>query len=452
MTYAPGTERPVGVLDQQTRADSDRPQGLKARSGVSGLGYPNLGFDPAPGSTDSVHDLCVKLTSCAKVLEESHGLVTKLMDGSFWEGDAAVAFREELDGGPLPLNLKNAAHSIRKAVRHLDRWEGELAEFQCRAKRLEKDAEDARAVLDAANGRASRAKNDPDLHEKGSRRDTARKSLAHANTAVDDARADLDAIITRAKRVAEEHEEKARYRAGRIADATQKLAPQEPGFFDEALDWVGDNLPDILSWTAAVIGIIALFVVSGGTAAAVLLLFAAALSAGAVVTRLTDPAVRASLWDGFRRGEFDADFWSNTIGVAADGLGMLPGLGAAAKGAPVMFRSVGETGELLTMGERITAAGNTTMASAKEFADLRNPFTEWVVEKAPRLTGAVEVGEKVAPWAGLTTASYGLAASLNDSLDNDTVSSAGTGVDGFFLGPIGTAETVDLVRRVFGPV
>ncbi|MGW1874581.1 hypothetical protein [Streptomyces sp. NPDC001975] len=452
MTYTPGTERPSGVLDQQTRADYDKPQGLKARSGVSDADCPNLGFNPAPGSTDSVHDLYVKLTSCAKVLEESHGLVTKLMDGSYWKGDAAVAFREELDGGPLPLNLKNAAHSIRKAARHLDRWEGELAEFQRRAKRLENDAKDARDVLDAANGRASKAQSDPDLDKKGSRRDTAQKTLARASTAVDDAEADLDAIITRAKRLAQEHEEKARYRAGKITDATQKLAPQEPGLFDEALDWISDNLPDILSWTAAVIGIIALFVVTGGTAAAVLLLVAAALSAGAVVTRLADPTVRASLWDGFRHGEFDADFWSNAIGVAADGLGMLPGLGAAAKGAPVLFRSVGEAGEVLTVGERITAAGGKTMAHAKEFADLKNPFTEWVVEKAPRLTNAVEVTEKVAPWAGLATASYGLAASLNDSLDNDTVSGAGTGVDGFFLGPIDTAETVDLVRRVFGPV
>ncbi|MFE4966970.1 putative T7SS-secreted protein [Streptomyces sp. NPDC056660] len=452
MTYTPGTERPSGVLDQQTRADYGKPQGLKARSGVSDADYPNLGFNPAPGSTDSVHDLYAKLTNCAKVLEESHGLVTKLMDGSYWKGDAAVAFREELDGGPLPLNLKNAAHSIRKAARHLDCWEGELEEFQRRAKRLETDAKEARDVLEAAHGRVNRAKNNPDLNKKGSQHDTARKTLAHANTAVGDAQADLDAIITRAKKLAEEHEEKARYRAGKIADATQKLAPQEPGLFDEALDWIGDNLPDILSWTAAVIGVIALFVLTGGTAAAVLLLVAAALSASAVVTRLADPTVRASLWDGFRHGEFDADFWSNAIGVAADGLGMLPGLGAAAKGAPVLFRSVGEAGEVLTVGERITAAGGRTMASAKEFADLKNPLTEWVVEKAPRLTRAVEITEKVAPWAGLTTASYGLAASLNDSLDNDSVSNAGTGVDGFFLGPIDAAETVDLVRRVFGPV
>ncbi|MFF3989696.1 DivIVA domain-containing protein [Streptomyces sp. NPDC001797] len=452
MTNTLGTERPAGVLDAQTRADYNKPQGLKSHSGVSTADYPHLGFNPAPGSTDTVHDLYVKLTNCAKVLEESHGLVTKLMDGSYWKGDAAVAFREELDGGPLPLNLKNAAHSIRKAARQLDRWEGELEEFQRRAKKLESDARDARDTLDAAKGLASTAQNAPDLKKKGSEHDTAQKALTRANTAVTEAQSDLDAIIARARKLAEEHEQKARYRAGKITDATQKLAPSEPGLFDEALDWVTDNLPDILSWTAAVLGIIALFVATGGTAAAVLLLAAAALSVGAVATRLADPAVRASLWDGIRYGEFDADFWSNAIGLAADGLGMLPGLGAAAKGAPVLFRSVGEAGEALTVGQRVAAAGGRTMESAKSFAELRNPFTEWVVTKAPRLSKTVEVTEAVAPWAGLATASYGLAASLNDSLDNDTVSNVGTGVDGVFLGPIDTAETVDLVRRVFGRV
>ncbi|MGW5633887.1 hypothetical protein [Streptomyces sp. NPDC003832] len=69
----------------------------------------------------------------AEVLEDTHGLVTKLLDGSYWKGDAAVAFREQLDDGPLPRNLKNAARSLRKAATQLNRWEGELDDFQKRA-------------------------------------------------------------------------------------------------------------------------------------------------------------------------------------------------------------------------------------------------------------------------------------------------------------------------------
>lgn len=128
--------------------------------------YPHLGFNPTPGDTNTVRDLGKKLADCAKVLEEAHGLVTKLMDGSYWRGDAAVAFREQLEDGPLPLNLKNAAHSVRKAARQLDRWEGELDDFQRRAKKLEREAKDAQDAVDAAKGHAEKVKNDPDLEER----------------------------------------------------------------------------------------------------------------------------------------------------------------------------------------------------------------------------------------------------------------------------------------------
>ncbi|MGW3145814.1 putative T7SS-secreted protein [Streptomyces sp. NPDC001177] len=403
--------------------------------------YSHLGFDPAPGSTETVRALHKKLASCAKVLDETHGLVTKLMDGSYWKGDAAVAFREELQAGPLALNLKNAAHSVNKAARQLASWESELDDFQRRAKRLNDDAKDAQEALNKAKGgQATKTESAPDLDQ---------KALTQLNTAVENAQADLDEIIGKAKKLAEEHSEKAQYRAAKIHDATRKLAPHEPGAWDKFLDWLGDNLPDILSWTAAFIGIIALFVTTGGTAAAVLLLASAALSAGAVAGRLADPVVRASLWDGFRHGEFDGDFWSNAVGLAADGLGTLPGLGAVVKGAPAFMRGVGEAGEALTVGQRLAAVGGKTITSAREFTDLHNPVTTWVVERAPRLRSIFEATETAAPWAGFATASYGLATSKLDSLDSDAAANIGTSLDGYFLGQVDVGETIDLASRVF---
>ncbi|WP_316754003.1 putative T7SS-secreted protein [Streptomyces herbicida] len=403
--------------------------------------YSHLGFDPAPGSTETVRALHKKLASCAKVLDETHGLVTKLMDGSYWKGDAAVAFREELQAGPLALNLKNAAHSVNKAARQLASWESELDDFQRRAKRLNDDAKDAQEALNKAKGgQATKTESAPDLDQ---------KALTQLNTAVENAQADLDEIIGKAKKLAEEHSEKAQYRAAKIHDATRKLAPHEPGAWDKFLDWLGDNLPDILSWTAAFIGIIALFVTTGGTAAAVLLLASAALSAGAVAGRLADPVVRASLRDGFRHGEFDADFWSNAVGLAADGLGTLPGLGAVVKGAPALLRGVGDAGEALTAGQRLAAAGGEMMTSAREFTDLHNPIATWVVARAPRLRSTFEATETAAPWAGFATASYGLATSKLDAMDSDTAANIGTALDGYFLGPVDVGETIDLASRVF---
>ncbi|MEV2195735.1 hypothetical protein AB0I02_32905 [Streptomyces phaeochromogenes] len=449
MTVTPGIE-PSPFPHSEAAKNGPLPQGLKSSPRIANPDYPNLGFNPVPGSTDTVSGLHKKLADCAKVLTDTRDLVAKLMDGSYWKGDAAVAFREQLDGGPLPLNLKNAARSIGKAAKQLSLWEGELDDFQRRAKRLDEEAKDARAVVDTAKGKATTASDDPALNKKkGAAHEDAEKALTQANTAVDEAEADLEKILGRARKLAEEHENQAAYRAGKIRDATKKLAPHEPGFFDSAVDWIAENLPDILSWTAAVLGIVALFVLSGGTAAAVLLLMAATLSAGAFAARLSKPEVRASLWDGVSKGELDADFWSNGIGLAADGLGMLPGVGAVLKGAPAAFRGVGAAGEVLTVGQRAAAAGSKTMEAAKALTDLRNPLTEWVVTKAPRLTTGVRAAETAAPWAGLATATYGLSASVVDTLQSDTAANVGTTVDGIFLGPIDAAETVDLVRRVF---
>ncbi|MER6167211.1 putative T7SS-secreted protein [Streptomyces violaceorubidus] len=236
MTVTAGHDQNGAALDPQSRADLGKPQGLKSAPPIPNPAYPHLGFNPVPGDTETVRGLEKKLSGCAKVLQEAYDLVTKLLDGGCWKGDAAVAFREQLDGGPLPLNLKNAAHSVRKAARQLDRWEGELDEFQRRARKLEEDAKDAQAAVDRAQGRADSAGHDPDLKKEGVDGDAAQKALTRANGELDEALAELKKVIGKAKRLAEEHEEKAGYRARKIRDATKKLVPHEPGWFDEVLD------------------------------------------------------------------------------------------------------------------------------------------------------------------------------------------------------------------------
>jgi len=395
-----------------------------------------------------VNDLFRKLAKCAKILEETHGLVTKLMDGSYWKGDAAVAFREQLDGGPLPLNLKNAAHSLRKAARQLDSWKGELDDFQRRAKKLEQDAKDAQDVVDTAKRRADTAKNDPNLDGKGSRHDEAKKSLTSANTAVEEAQAELDKIIGKAKVLAEEHEEKARYRAGKIRDATKKLAPHEPGWLDDLGEWITENLPDILSFTAGVIGLIALFVATGGVAAAVLLLAAAALSATALVMRLSDSEVLASLKDGFTKGEFDADFWGNVVSLGGDALGVIPGVGAAGMGARAAVNALRAGEESVSLGRALTAFGSETMSQAKAISGLGNPALNLVVRGARDSARVGEIVEITSASVGVATAGIGLVSSVVDEVDNDIVGDGSTGIDGV-RSILDGGALVDLARYAF---
>ncbi|MEU2334890.1 putative T7SS-secreted protein [Streptomyces sp. NPDC013172] len=447
MTYTPGTERP-SYASSPTARDGALPQGLKSSPPIPHPAYPQLGFDPTPGDTDAVRDLCRKLDNCARALEESHGLVTKLMDGSYWEGDAAVAFREQIEGGPLPLNLKNAAHSIRKAARQLGSWEGELEDFQRRAKKLEQEAKDAQAALDVAKGNASKAKNDPGLKGKGTEHDKAQKNVAHTNTALKTAQSDLDVIIGRAKMLAEEHEKKARFRAGKIRDATHKLAPHNPGWLEEVGDWFTENLPDILSFAAGAIGLVALFVATGGVAAAVLLLTAAALSASALAMRMSDAEMLASLKDGFAKGEFDSDFWGNAVTLGGDVLGAVPGLGAAGLGARGAVNALRAGEETVTLGKVLSTFGCKTMTQAQEISSLGNPALNFIVRGARDSARVGEIVEITSTSVGVVTAGYGLVSSSADELDNDGVKGGGTGVDGVRT-ILDSGALVDLVRHVF---
>ncbi|WP_432081431.1 hypothetical protein [Streptomyces sp. WAC 04229] len=441
MTATAGNDQYGAALDPRSRADLDKPQGLKSAPRMPNPGYPHLGFDPVPGDTEAVRGLEKKLSGCAKVLQEAYDLVTKLLDGSYWKGDAAVAFREQLDGGPLPLNLKNAAHSIRKAARQLDRWEGELGDFQRRARKLEEDAGVARAAVERAQGRVDKAGDDPD-----------QKVLTRAKGDLDDAQAELNKVIGKAKRLAEEHEEKAGYRARKIRDATKKLVPHEPGWFDEALDWLGDNLPDILSFTAGLVGVAALLLAGpmgiGLTAVAALMLSTSGISAVALALRLGDPETRASLLDGVTKGELDADFWSNAVSVGADFAGALPGLGAVARGSIEATDAIQTGATALGFWPKASTYGAKTLDEAKSIVGIENQLLARAVRGFSNPEKAAQAVAATSGLAGVGTGGLGLYGKAVDADDDGIKDGAVAGIDGARL-VLDNGGIVGLVRHVF---
>ncbi|MFF3344282.1 hypothetical protein [Streptomyces sp. NPDC002779] len=410
MTLAFGAERTGAALD---------PSNLHVR-------YPHLGFDPVPGSTETVRDLHRKLAACATVLEDAHGLVTKLLDGSYWKGDAAVAFREQLDGGPLPRNLRNAARSLRKAAAHLTRWETELDDFQRRAKRLEDDAQDARAAVKRA--------------EEGADADTGA------------ARSELDKVLGRARRLAEEHEARAKHRAEKIRGATKELAPHEPGWLDDALDWLGENLPDVLSFLAGTIAV-AVLLLSGPlgwslATAGLLMLGSSTISLTALSLRLGDPEVRASLWDGIRYGELDGDFWSNSVSVGADLAGALPGVGAIGKGAFTGIRAAARSTEAVSFGEKLALVGTKTMDEAKAVADLDNPLVLRAVRGMSDPAKAARTVQGTSGLVGVGTGGFGLHNKLVDAEDDGIKDGTVAGIDGSRL-VLDTGGIYAVARHLF---
>ncbi|MCW2870351.1 hypothetical protein [Actinacidiphila oryziradicis] len=402
--------------------------------------YPNLGFNPAPGTLDAVTGMQTKLASSAETLEQAYRMVERLRAGVSWEGDAAVAFREQLDGS-LSNNLKNARASLLKAATTLGGWQQDLSGFQDRAKTLEGDAKTAHDKLTTARDRERAAQADPDLKLAGqkfatdselqsaqSRLDRATEALSSATRAVTNAQSDLNGIIKRAHDLAEEHSATARGKARTLRDATDKLAPEEPGWFSEAMDWLSDNLTDVVGAIAAVAGLLAL-ILSGPVGIALFLLVAAAASAATLATRIADPVFRASIADGFTKGEFDADFWSNAVGAAGDALGVVPGAGAVARGVNGAVRSAGAATEALTLGERMASADSKTWLAANRIAKSDNPVTLMLVKGAADPAGAAEVIDFGVSGAGTLTSMYGVAQDAFPVLQNDGVNKTCTAMD-----------------------
>lgn len=434
MTLAPEADQSGAALDPQSRADLGLPQGLKSAPRIPNPEYPHLGFNPVPGDTEAVRRLHKKLSGCAEVLRDAHDLVTKLLDGSYWKGDAAVAFREQLDGGSLPLNLKNAAHSIRKAAKQLSRWEGELDEFQRRAKRLEGEAEEARAAVDRAEGRAAEA------------------GEGRGKTVVEEAQTELDKVIRKARQLAEEHEQQAKHRARKIRDATKKLAPHEPGWFDEALDWLTDNLPEILSFTAGLIAVAALLL-SGPlgwslATVAMLMLTSSTISLTALTLRLFDDETWASLKDGFTKGELDADFWSNLVSVGADTVGALPGIGAVSKGTYTGIRAALGSSAATTLGQKAILLGTKTLDEAKAVAGLDNVLVARAVRSVSNPAAAAKVVEGTAGAVGVATSGFGFYNKVVDADDDGVKDSTVAGIDGTRL-ILDSGGIFGLMRHIF---
>lgn len=414
--------------------------------------YVHLGWNPVPGEPGEVEKLRTQLVNSANALQTAYQKIDKLLgESSFWEGDAAVGFREALDGD-LPKYMKDAHKSLTLAAGHLRTWHDGLTGRRGLAHKYDDEAAEHQGDLKAANSRHDAAQKDPDLKLAGqtfsegpeleaaqARLNAANSRLSDAVTAVNKAQDSLDDVMRKARELEGTHEAEARALATKLKDSTKDLAPEEPGWLSKALSWIGDNLTNILSVLAAVAGLLALLCT--GPFGIAMLLAAGALSLATMASRLSDPKVRASLKDGFTKGEFDADFWENSVGLAGDALGAVPGLGAVSRGLNGAIRSTRAASEAVSAGQFLGRFADDTVTAANRIATAGsyNPVADLVARGAGG-SQAVRVGlDYVSPVAGVITAGYGLAAENIDALDSDAGGNAATGVDaargGLFDGP-----------------
>ncbi|MFF0728649.1 putative T7SS-secreted protein [Streptomyces sp. NPDC004134] len=239
--------------------------------------FPSLGFDPAPGDLDTVRRL---VTAIGTVTGQSGTAQSQLKrigetDG-IWVGKAADAFGDSVS--EIPPYLEKALTSLDAAHRALSSWETSLTGYQSRARKLEREAEDAAARVGSAQRALDGLPGDTDgMTDK--EKEEHKKDEKGRTDSLDTATAELEAIRGRARNLNAEFNGDAETAARQIKNAADD-APPEPNWFERRLDDLGNFLEaawdtitdpnfwkligDILADVAMVVGVICLLAMPFG--------------------------------------------------------------------------------------------------------------------------------------------------------------------------------------------
>ncbi|MGW3139399.1 WXG100 family type VII secretion target [Streptomyces sp. NPDC001139] len=370
--------------------------------------YPNIGWNPVPGVPVEVTKLRQKVAAAATALENTHRQLTRLTgESSYWEGDAADAFRDSLDGD-LQRYIKDAASSLRNAATELHKWDGHLTAHRELAKKYDADAADKKAAVSKAKASYDQAARQPDLKLAGqtfpsqeeadaatARLRSAEHEMREASAALTKANEEYASLDAKVKELETEHIASAEAIA-RALEGSAKKAPEEPGFWNEVgdvLNSVGDFLLENAGTIGAIAGLLALF----PTPLAPLFAgIAIAASAADFAKNFADPDFRDAFLPWGDKFGWNVDTVSAWASFGGDFVGMVPGaraLSSAARGiragltdaaemgVGVTSREVGtefvrEVGHVLStapraaVGEAWQAAGESVGGSAKLMTDI----------------------------------------------------------------------------------
>jgi len=339
--------------------------------------YPHLGWNPVPGIPHEVDTLRQKVTSAATSLRSCHNQIDKLLgESSYWEGDAAEKFRETLDGD-LPTYVKNAARSLEKASAQLKRWDEELTSNRDLARKYDDEAGEKKGAANKARAGVETAEKHPDLKLGGKnypsqeeadaateRLRAAERELASAQASLTKANESYDDVIAKAKKLDTQHETEAKAVAGKLNDATDKLAPKSG--LTKALEaiWdgiksVGQFLLDHAGTIGAIAGLLALFPTPLTPLFAGIAIAASAASMG---KNLSDPKFRDQLWGGGS----GMDTFSAWASLTGDFVGMIPGgkvVATAGREAAGAIRTADEAGEAVSRAGTFTREFGTALKS-----------------------------------------------------------------------------------------
>jgi hypothetical protein len=176
--------------------------------------YAGLGFDPAPGTVDSVRALAERFAEAGRLIADAAGRCTDAMATSdAWRGAAAEEFRRRV--AALPTRLHGQQDTVTAAAEVLFAWATTLADLQRQAERYDRQARgllvriaDAEQLVDEWDTAVSVAS----THV----RPRAEATLAVHQATLAGLRAELDAVRAAARTLAADHRRAAADTAARL--------------------------------------------------------------------------------------------------------------------------------------------------------------------------------------------------------------------------------------------
>ncbi|MFC1420204.1 hypothetical protein [Streptacidiphilus cavernicola] len=381
--------------------------------------FPGIGFDPAPGSLDTVASLASSLATAQQELAEALATVRQVASGGeAWQGAAAEGFAQRV--GQLPQHLDTAQQSFGEAAEELESWQSQLGGMKNQARELEAQAEAARRNVQQAQG-------SPDLglagqtFTTGPELEQAERRYQAATATLNRAEAELDGLVEQAKRLLEQHRGLAESVAAAVERAAH-LAPSGPGFFHRIMDGMEDLVrsqiklaEDVGNWVKAhanAINAVGDMLATASTAVgilgcvldctplapvgAALDVTSSVLAGGALTAHLVAKAAGAPV--------SDTTLLEDGIGVATLGFGKsAEAVGKAAEAGtkvPGVIRAVAQ-------GDKLSGALNAAglSLSLKDTAD--NPTgLGYFVPHNTRQAAELGVGNVVAPGAGILAVGF----------------------------------------------
>jgi hypothetical protein len=328
---------------------------------TSAADYPTLGFDPTPGDHDEVTTLGTTLGAVSGAMNEISNVLEGADDGE-WRGEAARGFRNLLDDDVRP-KVTQAADAFAIAHRAVSDWGVSLGGFQSRARGLEAQAALAARQAEAARtalaglpdpGGAPPPADDPAAQAQA-RQDAADRTRLSGD--LSDANAALSGLREAAHRLHAEYEERGGDIATMLRDAIS-IAPEEPGWFESAIDAVthffheiGELLADLGDLVMQGLEILAPYLEILGDICGIVSMVLGFLSMVPGLQFLAPFALGfaiAALALGYLAGVGESgslvqplttkDFWMDALGVATAGFGAF-----AARGLTVTASAAGNT-------------------------------------------------------------------------------------------------------------